>query len=461
MFVLVMQFLWLWIDEFVGKGLEWYVIAQIFIYQSATLVPLALPLAVLLSTIMTFGNLGQHYELVAMKSAGISLRKISMPIFLFCGLMMVLAFYFANVQIPDAQLKIRTLLYDIQQQKPAFNIKEGIFYNQIDGYSIKVSKKDADQTMHDIMIYDHTSTKGNVSLILADNGKMAMNEDKDKLMVTLYNGTRYEEMEDRDNNKRTYPFSVTNFSKQEMVLDLSAFKLNRSDEDFFKENYQMLNILELDEAIDSLNKGEESKRLGFLNNMCTYFHLHDSDGQKRIVKNPYVVKGNDLTANLSKTEKQRVYTAALNSARTLKGIADFSMVTLQNGYEFANRFRLEWHRKFTLSFACIIFFFIGAPFGAIARKGGLGMPMVSAIAIFMIYYIITVAGEKASNENVFSPFVGMWLSSFVMIPLGIFLSYKASIDSNLFNKEWYYNVARKVQTWLQFKKEKEIISETE
>ncbi len=461
MFVLVMQFLWLWIDEFVGKGLEWYVIAQIFIYQSETLVPLALPLAVLLSTIMTFGNLGQNYELVAMTSAGISLRRISMPIFIFCGLMMILAFYFANVQIPDAQLKIRTLLYDIQQQKPAFNIKEGIFYNQIDGYSIKVSKKDADQTMHDIMIYDHTSTKGNVSLILADNGKMAMNEDKDKLMVTLYNGTRYEEMEDRDNNKRTYPFSVTNFSKQEMVLDLSAFKLNRSDEDFFKENYQMLNILELDEAIDSLNIGEVSKRLGFLNNMCTYFHLHDSDGQKRIVKNPYIVKGNDLTANLSKTEKQRAYTAALNSARTLKGIADFSMVTLQNGYEFANRFRLEWHRKFTLSFACIIFFFIGAPFGAIVRKGGLGMPMVSAIVIFITYYMITVAGEKASNESVFSPFVGMWLSSFVMIPLGVFLSYKASIDSNLFNKEWYYNVARKVQAWVQFKKEKELTANPE
>ncbi len=462
MFVLVMQFLWLWIDEFVGKGLEWYVIAQIFLYQSATLVPLALPLAVLLSTIMTFGNLGQNYELVAMKSAGISLRRISMPIFIFCGLMMVLAFYFANVQIPDAQLKIRTLLYDIQQQKPAFNMKEGLFYNQIDGYSIKVGKKDADnQNMHQIMIYDHTSTKGNVSLILADDGKMTMNEDKDKLMVTLYNGTRYEEMEDRDNNKRTYPFSVTTFGKQEMELDLSAFKLNRSDEDYFKENYQMLNIFELDEAVDSLNIGEVNKRVGFLNNMCTYFHLHDSSGQSRIVKNPYIVKATDLATNLSKTEKQKAYTAALNSARTIKGIADFSVVTLQNGYEFANRFRLEWHRKFTLSLACIIFFFIGAPFGAIVRKGGLGMPMVSAIVIFIIYYMITVAGEKASNESVFSPFVGMWLSSFVMIPLGLFLTYKASIDSNLFNKEWYYNVARKVQAWLQLKKDKGIITETE
>ncbi len=461
MFVLVMQFLWLWIDEFVGKGLEWYVIAQIFIYQSATLVPLALPLAVLLSTIMTFGNLGQNYELVAMKSAGISLRRISMPVFIFCGLMMVLAFYFANVQIPDAQLKIRTLLYDIQQQKPAFNIKEGLFYNAIDGYSIKIEKKDADQNMHSIMIYDHTSTKGNVSLILADNGRMAMNEGKDKLMVTLYNGTRYEEMEDKDNNKRTYPFSVTNFSKQEMVMDLSAFKLNRSDEDYFKENYQMLNIFELDEAIDSLNIDEVNKRLGFINNMCTYFHIHDSTGQNRIVKNPYIVKGNNLTANLSKTEKQLAYTSALNSARTIKGIADFSVVTLQNGYEFANRFRLEWHRKFTLSLACIIFFFIGAPFGAIVRKGGLGMPMVSAIVIFIIYYMITVAGEKASNESVFSPFVGMWLSSFVMIPLGLFLTYKASIDSNLFNKEWYYNIARKIQAWLQLKKDKGITTETE
>ncbi len=462
MFVLVMQFLWLWIDEFVGKGLEWYVIAQIFIYQAATLVPLALPLAVLLSTIMTFGNLGQHYELVAMKSAGISLRRISMPIFIFCGMMMVLAFYFANVQIPDAQLKIRTLLYDIQQQKPAFNIKEGLFYNQIDGYSIKVGKKDADnQNMHEVMIYDHTSNKGNVSLILADDGKMAMNEDKDKLMVTLYKGTRYEEMEDKDNNKRTYPFSVTTFGKQEIVMDLSAFKLNRSDEDFFKENYQMLNILELDEAIDSLNIGELGKRMGFLNNMSTYFHLHDSSGQQRIVKNPYIVKGKDLTANFSKSEKQKIYSAALNSTRTLKGIADFSVVTLQNGYEFENRFRLEWHRKFTLSIACIIFFFIGAPFGAIVRKGGLGMPMVSAIVIFIIYYMITVAGEKASNENVFSPFIGMWLSSFVMIPLGLFLTYKASIDSNLFNKEWYYNIARKVQAWLQFKKDKDIIVESE
>lgn len=450
MFVLVMQFLWLWIDELVGKGLGTKVITELLIYQSTTLIPLALPISILLSCIMTFGNLGQHYEMVAMKAAGIPLRKIMMPIFIFCILLSILAFYIANVVVPDSVLKSKMLLYDVQQKKPAFNIKEGIFYNGIESFSIKVGKKSDDgKHIEDIMIYDHSSNKGLTGLVVAEKGIMEMSADTSYLFFTLFNGCRYEELENKESHN-TLPFDRTEFRKQEIILDLTGFKLSRSNEELFKNNYQMLNINELDDESDSIKKEIEIHKANLKNNLVSFFHIYDTINQRREPDTKVFSKSNILE-NFSKQDRLKMINNALNCARTIKGISSFNISETEMSEEYLRKIYMEWHRKFTLSFACIIFFFIGAPFGTIIRKGGLGMPMVSAVIIFVLYYIIMVMGEKFAKEGVMTPIVGTWLASFIMIPLGAFLTYKASIDSNLFNADAYIKFFIKIKNI--FKKE--------
>lgn len=451
MFVLVMQFLWLWIDELVGKGLGWKVIGELLLYQSTTLVPLAIPISVLLSCIMTFGNLGQHYEMVAMKSAGIPLRKIMAPIFVFCLLLSVLAFYIANIVVPDSVLKARLLLYDVQQKKPALNIREGLFYNGIENFSIKVGKKSADgKKIEEVMIYDHSSNKGNSALVVAERGKMEMSADSSYLFFTLYNGTRYEELPS-DGPKNTLPFDRTEFKMQEMVLDLTGFKLSRTSEDLFKNNYQMLNIAELEDEADSIRREIRAKDAGFAGSIKSFFHIYDTLNQFR-KPDPDVLQKRHIPDNFTEKERPQMITLALNQARTVKGIAEFSVSEKEMNEEYLRKIWMEWHRKFTLSIACLLFFFIGAPFGTIIRKGGLGMPMVSAVIIFVLYYMIMVTGEKFAKEGVMSPLLGTWLASFVMIPLGAFLTYKASIDSSLFSAEAYLRFFKNIGNWFRKKK---------
>lgn len=451
MFVLVMQFLWLWIDELVGKGLGWKVIGELLLYQSTTLVPLAIPISVLLSCIMTFGNLGQHYEMVAMKSAGIPLRKIMAPIFVFCLLLSVLAFYIANIVVPDSVLKARLLLYDVQQKKPALNIREGLFYNGIENFSIKVGKKSADgKKIEEVMIYDHISNKGNSALVVAERGKMEMSADSSYLFFTLYNGTRYEELPS-DGPKNTLPFDRTEFKMQEMVLDLTGFKLSRTSEDLFKNNYQMLNIAELEDEADSIRREIRAKDAGFAGSIKSFFHIYDTLNQFR-KPDPDVLQKRHIPDNFTEKERPQMITLALNQARTVKGIAEFSVSEKEMNEEYLRKIWMEWHRKFTLSIACLLFFFIGAPFGTIIRKGGLGMPMVSAVIIFVLYYMIMVTGEKFAKEGVMSPLLGTWLASFVMIPLGAFLTYKASIDSSLFSAEAYLRFFKNIGNWFRKKK---------
>ena len=433
-----MQFLWLWIDDLIGKGLEASIIAELIFNQSTTLIPLALPISMLLSSIMTFGSLGQHYELVAMKAAGVPLRKIMMPIFIFGIFLTLAAFYIINITVPNAFMKSRALLYDVSEKKPTFNIREGIFYNGIDGYSIKVSKKDPDnETINDVMIYDHTSNRGFVGLIMAEKGRMTLDSSRSNLLVTLYNGKRYEEIETAP-GENNYPHDVMHFAKQEMLFDLSSFELNRSSQDLFRDNYQMLNVTELTAATDSLKRVENRKRQESAATLHGYFAFLDS--RQRIIKNPYILKNNNVLHGLKKDERQRILGLALNNARAVHGIVQFAAADQKNSREYRHRFDIEWHKKFTLSLACLIFFFIGAPFGSIIRKGGFGLPMVVSIVIFVVYYMFGIGGEKASKETVLSPVAGVWLANLVMIPFGIFLTYKASIDSGLFNAEIYYKL---------------------
>ncbi len=440
LFILLMQFLWKYIDDLVGKGLEWYVITELLFYASATLVPLALPLAILVSSIMTLGNLAENYELVAAKSAGISLQRILRPMLITAVLVSMLAFYFSNYILPYTNLKMGSLLYDVRQQKPALYIREGVFYNGIDGYSIKIGKKEADnQTLKNVMIYDHSAQQGNNKVIVAKGGKMAMSDDEKYLVVTLYDGHSYEDQQQsRSASSSTNPFLRSSFATYQIRFDLSTFKLSRTNEDLFKDNYQMLNLKQLGDALDSLNKQLALRQLEMSQSLKTYYSTY----RDSVI---YKTSGAaSLQNSFDSLPDASVYDNALGQARNIKSYL-VSVADEKDAREkLIARFAIEYQRKFTLSIACFILFLIGAPLGAIIRKGGIGMPVVVSIIFFLIFHVISIMGEKFSREGVIDPSYGMWLASGVLLPVGLFLLYKATRDSALFDLEVYDKVLKKI-----------------
>ena len=432
LFVLLMQFLWKYIDDLAGKGLEWTVIFKLMVYVAVTLVPLALPLAMLLASIMTFGNLAEHYELVACKSAGMSVQRIMRPlVFLTIGIC-IAAFYFSDNVLPAANLRMSALLYDVRNQKPALLIKEGAFYNGIEGYVIKVGRKDKDnQTIHNVMIFDHTENRGNTKLILADKGTMVMSDDDRYLILTLFNGKSYEERR-KPKGADTKPMMRTEFQKEVIRFDLSAFKLTRTNEKLFKDNYQMLNLSQLTASADSIEKKILETRLNYQKFNRKYY---EGEHKTRIKKIPFT--NENLVLNFPKEMQGSILATALNSARTYKNIAGDAAVDITVRQKSLYKHRIEWNRKLTLSFAIFILFLIGAPLGSIIRKGGLGMPLVISVIFFLTYHVISITGEKFAREGVVQVYKGMWLSSVLLLPLGIFLMYKATTDSALFDKDAY------------------------
>ncbi len=448
LFVLLMQFLWKWVDELVGKGLEWNIVGELLFYASATFVPLALPLAILLASLMTFGNLGERYELVAMKAAGISLRRIMLPLVILSVMIAIGAFFFSNIMLPIANLKFRSILYDVRQQKLALNIPEGIYYNGIDGYTLRVGFKEKDEkTLHDIMIYDHTDKMGNTSLTIADSGLMEITPDKRFMVLTLFNGINYfEDMDRKTISSR--PFRNIKFSKSEHRFDLSAFSMVRTDEDLFRKNYQMLNIRQLEEATDSLKLQREGKTSEFAANFTSNYghfrHKYDTSGAIAPgTDSVYVWKG--AFVDQFKPEDQiRIIDNALNNARNIKVNIGYQKDYIDEKNLNIIKHRIEWQRKFTLSFACIILFFVGAPLGAIIRKGGLGLPLVVSVILFVMYHILSTTGFKYAREGVLTPFEGMWLASAVFLPIGIFLTYKATSDSPLMDTDSWKKIIGKV-----------------
>lgn len=438
-----MQFLFKYLEDLAGKGLEPYIIAQLIMYATVTLVPLALPLAILLSSIMTLGNFAEHYELAAIKAAGISLRKVMMPLIGVAIIISFAAFLFSNNILPYANLKMSSLLYDVTNQRPALNIREGIFYNGIDGYVIRIGKKGADgQTIRDVMIYDHTANTGNTKLVTAESGKMVMTENKQELVVTLYNGNSYEEVVSGRSAKRNQPLYRSRFEKYVMRFDLSSFRMSRTDEGLFRKNYQMQNIKQLERTTDTLKTEISRRQEESLKRIEPFFSFTKKNLSNRAVALlPDTVK----IADFISTEKNvTVNTSAVYSARNVKSI----VTDMANESELKNRqlrrYTIEWHRKFTLSFACLILFFIGAPLGAIIRKGGIGLPVVISIFLFLVYHVISITGEKFAREGVLHPWQGMWLSSGILLPVGIFLSYKSVTDSSLFDISIYVNQINKL-----------------
>lgn len=444
-FILLMQFLFKYIDDLVGKGLEWYVVLELIMYASSTLVPMALPLAILLSSIMTFGNLGEHYELVALKSSGISLRRIMMPLINIVLIISIGAFFFSNIAMPFANLKMGALMWDVRNQKPSLAIKPGEFYNGIDGYSIRIGDKDKEGTyLKNIVIYNHTSNKGNMNVLMADSGKMLKSDNDRYLVIELYNGISYEESGVPGTINDRKQLTRVKFKQHEVKFDLSTFQLNRTDENLFKDHYTMLNLKQLRFYEDSLETRLGRDKQFFRQNYAMYtsmdkhMKLDSSIVPEKKDLNPDIVK------NFKIAERNLIIGRAFSTIRNISSYTETAKIDQANLNEKIRRHLIEYHRKFTLSFACMILFFIGAPLGAIIRKGGLGMPIVISIFFFIFFHILSITGEKMARQGVIPVWQGMWMASFILTPIGVFITRKATSDSTLLDLDVYVNFFKKI-----------------
>ena len=454
LFVLVMQFFWLYMDELVGKGLGIALIGQLLFYMSFSLVPLALPLAILLASIMTFGNMGEYFELVAIKSAGISLLRFMRPLFLFMVALSGFAFFFNNNIIPVANLKALSLLYDLRNSKPAVNIRPGQFNNDIDNYAIRVGAKDKDgKTIRDIIIYDYTGG-GAPKLVTAKEGQMMPSPDKRYLIFRLRNGWRYEDRNTQRPWQRAAAepdeFIRMHFDSWDKTFDLSGMMVTRTDEDLFRNAYQMMNVRQLTTELDSFAKShqraiaraekfvarDEAAPLEEAGKKTTQPAEEHNSAPAAPAPASYTYQESFLEL-VPDSLRATVISAAANRASNISFQLGMVANEVKLYAENINKYRIELHRKFTLSFACVLLFLIGAPLGAIIRKGGIGMPLVVAVVFFLIYHIISKTGEMLAEAGSLPPRVGMWMSTAMLLPIAAILIQQARNDSQIFSKEWY------------------------
>ena len=453
LFVLVMQFFWLYIDDLVGKGLDLGTLGHLTGLVAVNWVPLALPLALLLSSIMTFGNLGESFELVAIKSAGIPLLRFMQPLFIVTLFIAGISFLFANYVMPVAALKFNTLKYDIIVAKPAFDIKEGIFYDKIEGFVIKIGQKSKDgNNIKDVIIYEKSYGLQD-NTIVAESGTMKIAEGN-KLEFDLKNGWRYQERGPRLSANTEY--IRLGFKTYKKMLDLSSFHLNKTSDSAMKDGFKMLSLRQLGKTIDSLKNTEAyylSRAKGELSTFILFSRYSDTGLAKVDSKKTVVVKS--IHQIIPDSAMENVREGAFGKITAVKS----NVESMAKDYEDKQREivsnQIEWHRKFTLSVACIVLFLIGAPLGSIIRKGGLGTPLVFAVIFFVFFHLLNTFGEKFVKGGVLPAFQGMWMASAVLIPVGIFLTYKAMKDSQLFNQEYYYRTFKRLRTiWVNFRQSK-------
>ncbi len=427
LFIFELQFIWLYIDDLLGKDLEFTLIVQLLIFASARIVNMALPLAVLMSSIMTIGALSEHNELTAMKSAGISLNRIFRPLILFISVIALSAFFFANNIWPVANLKFRTLLFSIVQQKPALNLEEGTFYNGIEGISIRVNKKDPETgTLYDVLIYDHRDPgRGNKSVIRSEQGKMEQTEDKRWLILTLNNGYTYDEVEEKNKRVKKHPALQSHFKEMTLRIDISSLFFSKDDEEVFKNAYEMMTISQLENALsdfeiktDSLQNQWQTSNIQKLR-----INFNDNENSKGSSKN--------MMNQLPLSIQYQAVSMAMDETRKDIVQAQKARIELEENKRLENRHRIEWHRKFFLAISCWVLFFIGAPLGAILRKGGLGLPSVIALLLFILFEVLTIAGEKMTKAYILEPWMGIWLSTIVMAPVCFILMHNANRE-----KKW-------------------------
>ena len=516
-FILLTQHMLKYFDDIIGKGLGFDVIGQLLFYFAIFMTPIAMPLAVLLSSLIAFGNLGEHFELTAIKSAGISLVRTLFPIFFFVLGLTVVAFYVNNNLVPNAALEAYSLLYDIKQKKPALDLREGTFYDGIPDMSIKVSKKFPDGvTIKDIIIYDHRKHDGNKDVTKADSGKMYTILNERYLKLELYNGYKYtegtssnEDLAGKPNRGRGETLSRTKFGKTQVVFDLSSFALERTDKKWFQGNRIMRNLGELQNDMDSIDRDISNTRLTVYSESkgyFTYFGVEDSlqlpadllefkikrDSLQAIANAAADTAGTNKTASTSspitayksspevsslsqtKTQKKGVfidsikahkidsvfslratktnYDDAANKARVIKSQMENNALTLEQYDKDRTVFLIQWHKILASSLACIAMFLIGAPLGAIIKKGGLGVPFLVSILFFIIYYLLTMTGEKWAKQDLVSVQVGVWAGDMILLVVGLLFLRQARLDARFFEADFYMVLWDKAKRWAILKK---------
>ena len=433
-FILLTQQMIRYFEDFIGKGLGFEVYAELCYYFSLTLTPMALPLAILIASLMTYGNLGEHFELTAIKSAGISMVRTLLPIFVFVLLLTYVGYLFNNIVVPYANLKAYSLLYDIRQQKPSLDLKEGGFYNGIPGYSIKVAKKYPDgKTLKGVIIYDHSEARGNTDVILADSGIMQTVLHDQYLELKLFNGNQYSEVANA-NNAPTNEFIKSKFDKTNIMFSLESFNMQRTDEELFKTNKIMLSVDKLKFAVDSIRKDRDTMITSLYPNLKPFFNFNLRDDRK--FDTTITAKVPDYS-KLTQEQKIRILGNAINNARNIANWTESFKSRIQTLSRDANDFDIERVRKYSQSIAIIIMFLIGAPLGAIIKKGGLGVPILVSVIFFIVYFVLMTLGQKYAKEGVLSVLNGIWMANYALLPFGLFFLKQARTDSRLFELDYF------------------------
>ena len=455
LFIIVMQMIWLNVDELIGKGIPLPILGRFFFYACLYSTPLALPLAILLSSLMTFGNLGERFELLTMKTSGISLFRIMRSLLIFISSVVIGAFFFSNSVIPVAQKRMWTLMFSFRNKSPELEIPIGEFYSGIRGMNIYVRSKDhKTKDLRDVMIYNFTEGFDNATVTTADIMRVEITEDKQNLVIILKNGEYFENLNKMSQNKNNIPYRRETFAYKELLIDFDS-NFKELSEDLLANQHVSKNIQKLTRDIDSVNIVRDSLKVSYGNDFLkrrvfqqayepTYEERRDSLPIKvsEFKQNP-----DSLFLSASQKDMKLIAQSAVSNLQNVFSDVQYNNVVISDADNFFMRHNIEWHRKFTLSFACLIFFFIGAPLGAIIGKGGLGMPAVISVLLFIVYYIIDTMGQKFAREGIWDVWQGMWLSSAVLLPIGIFLTYKAAKDAEMFNKELYLKIIQKFNSY--------------
>jgi len=432
-----------YLDDFIGKGLKTMDLLKLFAYAWIAIIPQCIPLAVLLASIMSFGNMAENYELAAMKSSGLSLFRIMKAVFFLVLILSALTFLFNNFILPVVHLKSTALLYDIRQKKPAVNIKEGIFYNAIDNYSLRVGKKSPKKdVLYDVYIYDHSSHMGNTVQMYSKTGKITTTADTSALVLILRDGNRYEEGKDEQNGSKT-TFSQLNYKQLQVNIPLEDFKMKKTNEELFKGHGEMLNVWQIDSVVDSTKRILNRRINNLSSQSLTSFYSRTSSNLK--TKNSFPpVKIIPFYDSLKVEQFNMAIQNALNICRTAAGNIDNFIAGKENEELQINQFLMEWHKKIVVCFACIILFFVGAPLGAIIKKGGLGLPVIVSVFFFLTFYILTEMFNSLAIDNILPAWQALWAPLAIFLPISIFLTVKAANDSVIFDATVYYTWIGKI-----------------
>ncbi len=458
MFILMMNFVWLYIDELVGKGLDGWIIVELLSYAMINVIPMGVPLAILLASIMTLGNLGENYELLAMKSSGMSLVQIIKPLIYVIVLISIASFFIVNDLVPYANQQMSSILYDIRRQKQTIEFKDGLFFNGIENMSIRVGSQDPKTgLLRDVLIYDNRDNSGDMSTTVADSGYIRLSDDKQMLLVELFHGHTYEQTRSANWYKES-KLRHNKFDRQYGALPMDGFSMGeRTDANAFRGS-RTLTISELQDDIDSMNNYVNQSMVRSYEPLLKQ-QIFERDHSVLLLPDSLKVDKTGMNGiaaldsidNLSIRDQQEVWTRARRQAKNSRNMFSYDEESMKRGLDRLYLSRVEWHRKLTTPISIIIFFLIGAPLGAIIRKGGLGMPIVVSVIFFVIYYIISLTGEKMAKEGTWNALNGMWISAYVLTPIAVYLTYKSNNDSALFDRDPYIRFFKKVFGWIPAK----------